>query len=576
MGRECSILQKGELQEGVGSHLKRIGDSWTSITPEEFNEYRINPALISGTRSSTTTATLPTRTRDPIAEFKKGIKRDSNSFSVYKDEKQWDTWQQSTLAQARAQDVAEILDGNYVATSAEDTALFWEKQKFMYAVFERTLQTDQGKAFVRGHETDFDAQAIYRGLVEYSLKSTKASLDTSTTLAYITSAKVGDGSWKGTSQAFILHWQDQIRLYEKLVAKTEHFPDSIKRVMLENAVRPIAELRAVKDQADQLKTTSGKDLTYEEYSRLTLSAAANYDVGFLPQGRYGQATPRRAVYRHELVMPEDAIIEDVNGQYDIDIGIDTIQANVTNQHAPGSRMPFPRWKSLSPETQGIWDTIPDHEKATILGGPNGYSAMAPRGGTRPSRAQNSHSIRDAPHIAAYLHELGLQDAPPPDTNGNDTLPGGNELPALADDSSNSTTLLAHATKRTWSKLNGSVLPPSDIRKVLSSVKRHDPSSQQEETQEITIQGKTYRLVNVACTYNVSAARHCSKHASLVDRGANGGIAGEDVRIIFKTMRSSVDIQGIDNHQVTNIPIVTSTGGVVQSQRGDVIAILHQY
>jgi hypothetical protein len=29
---------------------------------------------------------------------------------VYKDEKQWDTWQRSTMAQARAQDVHEILD----------------------------------------------------------------------------------------------------------------------------------------------------------------------------------------------------------------------------------------------------------------------------------------------------------------------------------------------------------------------------------------------------------------------------------------------------------------------------------
>jgi hypothetical protein len=60
----------------------------------------------------------------------------------------------------------------------------------------------------------------------------------------------------------------------------------------------------------------------------------------------------------------------------------------------------------------------------------------------------------------------------------------------------------------------------------------------------------------------------------VDRGANGGVAGEDVRGIFKTLRS-VDIQGLDNHQVSNIPIVTA-GGVIKSQCGDVIAIMHQH
>ena len=65
-----------------------------------------------------------------------------------------------------------------------------------------------------------------------------------------------------------------------------------------------------------------------------------------------------------------------------------------------------------------------------------------------------------------------------------------------------------------------------------------------------------------------------KQGALVDRGANGGIAGADVRIIAKTGRQ-VDTQGINNHRITDIPIVT-TGGVVSTQKGEVIAIMHQY
>jgi hypothetical protein len=108
-------------------------------------------------------------TRDPNAEFKKGIRHDALSFLVYKDEKLWDTWQQSTLAQVRAQDVAEVLDATYVSTLPKDIALFAKKQEFMYAVFEHTLQTDQGKAFVHQHEQDFDAQKIYSSLQDYSV-----------------------------------------------------------------------------------------------------------------------------------------------------------------------------------------------------------------------------------------------------------------------------------------------------------------------------------------------------------------------------------------------------------------------
>ena len=71
-----------------------------------------------------------------------------------------------------------------------------------------------------------------------------------------------------------------------------------------------------------------------------------------------------------------------------------------------------------------------------------------------------------------------------------------------------------------------------------------------------------------------SAHDSKSDVSLVDRGANGGIAGSDVRIIEKLHRN-VDVQGIDNHKMENIPIVTA-GGVTKTQRGEVILILNQY
>jgi hypothetical protein len=62
--------------------------------------------------------------------------------------------------------------------------------------------------------------------------------------------------------------------------------------------------------------------------------------------------------------------------------------------------------------------------------------------------------------------------------------------------------------------------------------------------------------------------------SLIDRGANGGVASTDIRVIFKTGRT-VDIREIDNNQCTNIDIGT-VGGVIQTQKGPIIGIMHQY
>ena len=62
-------------------------------------------------------------------------------------------------------------------------------------------------------------------------------------------------------------------------------------------------------------------------------------------------------------------------------------------------------------------------------------------------------------------------------------------------------------------------------------------------------------------------------AALVDRGANGIIAGDDVRIINVTDRL-VDVTGIDNHELNDLKIVTC-GGVVQTHEGPRILIFHQ-
>ena len=88
------------------------------------------------------------------------------------------------------------------------------------------LQTDRGKKYVREHEADFNAQEVYKKLVNYCTTSTKASMNAADTLSCITTAKIE--TWKGTSESFVLHWQYQIRLCETLSATAKHLDDSLK------------------------------------------------------------------------------------------------------------------------------------------------------------------------------------------------------------------------------------------------------------------------------------------------------------------------------------------------------------
>ena len=72
-------------------------------------------------------------------------------------------------------------------------------------------------------------------------------------------------------------------MYKKQWSTGEQFSDALKHVMLQNAIHPLEELHAIKTQADQHKTQSGTDLTYEQYIHLLVSAASNYDTQFLPK-----------------------------------------------------------------------------------------------------------------------------------------------------------------------------------------------------------------------------------------------------------------------------------------------------
>jgi hypothetical protein len=148
---------------------------------------------------------------------------------------------------------------------------------------------------------------------------------------------------------------------------------------------------------------SGIELTYEQYVKLLISAASNYDEQFVPKDRHAAPALRRTVYAHEVTDFDADVIDAIDSEYDIDIGIDTIQANVTNQHPAGSHMPFGHWKSLPPETQAIWDTIPDKNKATILGTVRGPSSAS--GSLRAPLVHNS-IVRVTPSVFRRVPDLG--------------------------------------------------------------------------------------------------------------------------------------------------------------------------
>ena len=108
-----------------------------------------------------------------------------------------------------------------------------------------------------------EAQKLFEKVINFYLHSRTANIDASRTLKYITSAKLGEGTWNGTTVGFISHWQEQVRQYNKIVNDVDVIGPNLMHTMLKNAVHGIGELRTVQNTADQLKIFTGKGQTYE-------------------------------------------------------------------------------------------------------------------------------------------------------------------------------------------------------------------------------------------------------------------------------------------------------------------------
>jgi hypothetical protein len=131
----------------------------------------------------------------------------------------------------------------------------------------------------------------------------------------------------------------------------------------------------------------------------------------------------------------------------------------------------------------------------------------------------------------------------------------------------SVTKQAASQHREWLQPKVQDIPAADLHKMLSQRQRPDKPS-------VMINRVEYVAKLNDVMYQVSNHKKTMLPLVLFDCGTNGGVAESDTQLIDKSLRS-VHIQGIDNHMIKDVPIGI-VGAVVNTQRGEVIAIMHQY
>ena len=213
-----------------------------------------------------------------LASFKKGMKREASAYSILKDKHYFDKFQRDLFITAKSHNVSEILDSTFTACpSQEEKELLEAKQAFMYKVFNETLLTDIGRSKVRTHLKTTDAQAVWKEYSEYMTTASKGASEKRKLTHYVTNT-VLDSQFRGTSEQFVLWFNEQFRRLDELTDLTERMPESIKMAikmaLLQNAVKDIPQPGIVKILDEYTSTTSGSctHLTYTSYYNILINA----------------------------------------------------------------------------------------------------------------------------------------------------------------------------------------------------------------------------------------------------------------------------------------------------------------
>ena len=171
----------------------------------------------------------------------------------------------------------------------------------MFSVFNANLQADMGKTIVRIHLANTDAQSVWKELSEHMRTSSKGVSEKRRLTQYVTNT-VLDDNFKGTSEEFVLHFNEQFRQLDEISEDCEKLPPTVKLTLLQTAIRSINDLRIVETLDEFQRTTYGHGsstyLSYDTYYDLFINACVR--CGKTKKASIGK---RRNVYNTNIDDP---------------------------------------------------------------------------------------------------------------------------------------------------------------------------------------------------------------------------------------------------------------------------------
>ena len=379
---------------------------------------------------------------------------------------------------------------------------------------------------------------------------------------YVTNT-VLDDKFKGTTDQFVLNFNEQFRHLDEISEDSEKLPPTVKLTLLQIAVRSINDLRIVETLDEFQSTTYGHgsstSLSYETYYDLLINACVRYD-----KTKKANIGKRRNIYNTNIDDAYDdhptACIDHVpNSPYGgIDLPpIELYQVHsLSSRHPPSPRPGNPSRPSFRPQSQSSWPTKPIRTyDGPIFLPPQIYKLLS-QDAMKSLKAYNTEAIKRFHQRKVHnteIVETSQNDLPEPPVPENDPC----DLPESDLDIPEDPSLVF---------VNSQCHSSEDLDQALQGYQAYHIPCHQDSTMP------PESTINHHFTYHVAQASE-AKHGSLVDREANGGLAGSDVRILSRSSRKCT-VTGIDSHELQGLDVV-QCADLVETNHGIVNLIMNE-
>jgi hypothetical protein len=356
--------------------------------------------------------------------------------------------------------------------------------------------------------------------------------------------------------------------------------DDFKLTLLKNAVQDaphLASMESAYDVTTWLRSGTPGAIDYNGYMEVLLFAAQNHDAKISLTTR----SQNRHANAHSS-FPTESYDEE---QYNIDTSVDTIWVNAHNtvlaHYGNGTHVSDDAWSKLRQDSWNIWMSLPIGDRKLILGASDSVSSITKTFSSTPSRSglgcgrrtfARNRDKRKVMFMGQQSEDATTSTELMTDFTDDDLV---NDIMGQSDVDFD--TLCVHVAEHEQEELkaegnhphhqpakqmaNPVVAPAGDVRLLLGDKVKTIGGT----PYEVKCAGVVYSVKMADCVYHVSTSNHSEVSGALIDRGANGGIAGNEY----------VNVEGIDGHVMEWHRLVTA-GAVTHSNRGPVILIMHQY